>query len=55
MRITDVLTDVGTRLSNGTLRPKVAKVFPLEKVREAHRISEMTRVGRVRGPLSHSL
>lgn len=53
MVYTDVLADIATRLGNGTLRPKVAKVFPLEKVREAHRISEMTRVGRVRTLVSY--
>ena len=45
--ITDMLSDLMDKVAKDKIKPKPAKTFPIEKIREAYRALEYTRIGRV--------
>ena len=46
-RYLHVMTDLVDKLANGEIRPRIARTFPLEQIRKAHRELEVSTVGAV--------
>jgi NADPH:quinone reductase-like Zn-dependent oxidoreductase len=46
-RLLHIITDLLDHLQSGKIQVKISKTFPLEKIREAHRHLEVTRLGKI--------